>query len=129
MKLVKQPLQSCIPGVGVAAAAVWLTTSATMNAAGLTAEEAHAIGVEAYLYFYPLITMDVTRKQFTNFEPGKEIGRGPMNAIWNVPAYPPASDRGVVRYNFDTLYSVGWLNMTMEPMVVSVPDTGGRYYL
>jgi hypothetical protein len=95
----------------------------------LTEQQAHAIGVEAYLYFYPLITMDVTRKQFTNFEPGKEIGRGPMNAIWNVPAYPPASDKGVVRYNFDTLYSVGWLNMTMEPMVVSVPDTGGRYYL
>jgi hypothetical protein len=95
----------------------------------VTEEEAHAIGVDAYLYFYPLISMDVTRKQFTNLEPGKEIGRGPMNAIWNVPTYPPASDRGVVRYNFDTLYSVGWLDMTKEPLVVSVPDTGGRYYL
>jgi hypothetical protein len=95
----------------------------------ITEQEAHAIGVDAYLYFYPLISMDVTRKQFTNIEPGKEIGRGPMNAIWNVPTYPPGSDRGVVRYNFDTLYSVGWLDMTREPMVVSVPDTGGRYYL
>jgi hypothetical protein len=95
----------------------------------LTEQEAHAIGVDAYLYFYPLISMDVTRKQFTNFEPGKEIGRGPMNAIWNVSVYPPGSDRGVVRYNFDTLYSVGWLDMTREPMVVSVPDTDGRYYL
>jgi hypothetical protein len=71
----------------------------------------------------------VTRKVFTNVEPGKEIGRGPMNAIWNVPIYPPASDKGVVRYNFDTLYSVAWLDMTKEPMVVSVPDTRGRYYL
>lgn len=92
-------------------------------------QKAHAVGVDAYLYFYPLITMDITRKQFTNIEPGKEIGRGPMNAFWNVPIYPPASDKGVVRYNFDTLYSPAWLDMTKEPMVVSVPDTNGRYYL
>jgi hypothetical protein len=106
-----------------------LTVPSVAETAALSEQEAHAIGVDAYLYFYPLISMDVTRKQFTNVEPGQEIGRGPMNAIWNVPTYPPASDRGVVRYNFDTLYSVGWLDMTKEPMVVSVPDTGGRYYL
>jgi hypothetical protein len=109
---------------------LWAMSAAPAGAqSAISEEEARAIGVDAYLYFYPLITMDVTRKQFTNFEPGKEIGRGPMNAIWNVPIYPPASDKGVVRYNFDTLYSVGWLDMTKEPMVVSVPDTGGRYYL
>jgi hypothetical protein len=96
---------------------------------GVTQQEAHAIGVDAYLYFYPLITMDVTRRQFTNIEPGKEPGRGPMNAFASMPAYPPASDRSVVRYNFDTLYSAAWLDMTKEPMIVSVPDTAGRYYL
>ena len=95
----------------------------------LTEQEARAIGVDAYLYFYSLITMDITRKQFTNIEGGKEIGRGPMNAFWSVPIYPPASDRGVVRYNFDTLYSPAWLDMTKEPMIVSAPDTNGRYYL
>jgi hypothetical protein len=95
----------------------------------ITAQEAHAIGVDAYLYFYPLITMDVTRKVFTNVEPGKEFGRGPMNTFQSMPAYPAASDKGVVRYNFDTLYSAAWLDMTKEPMIVSVPDTNGRYYL
>jgi hypothetical protein len=95
----------------------------------LSADEAHAIGVEAYLYFYPLITMDITRKQFTNIEPGKEFGKGPMNMFVSIPEYPPADFKGVVRSNFDTLYSIAWLDLTEEPVVVSVPDTSDRYYL
>jgi hypothetical protein len=95
----------------------------------ITEQEAHAIGVDAYLYFYPLITMDLTRKQSTNIEPGKEIGKGPMNMFVSVPTYPPADFKGVVRPNFDTLYSIAWLDLTKEPMIVSAPDTNGRYYL
>ena len=97
--------------------------------APITEQEAHAIGVDGYVYFYPLISMEITRKQFTNIEPGKEMGKGPMNTFANVPAYPPADFRGVVRSNFDTLYSVAWLDLTEEPMVISSPDTAGRYYL
>jgi hypothetical protein len=92
-------------------------------------EEAHAIGVQAYLYFYPLITMDVTRKQLTNMEPGKGSIGGPMNMFNNIPAFPTADLRVIVRPNFDTLYSSAWLDLTKEPAIVSVPDTGGRYYL
>jgi len=95
----------------------------------ITEAEAQRIAVDAYIYFYPLVTMDVTRKQFTNIGPGKELGKGPMNTFNNVPEYPPANFKGVVRPNFDTLYSVAYLDMTREPVVVSVPDTGGRFYL
>ena len=95
----------------------------------VTAAEAASIGVDAYLYFYPLLSMDVTRKQFTNIEPGKAFGKGPMNMFTNIPEYPPGTFRGVVRPNFDTLYSSAWLDMTKEPVVISAPDTGGRYYL
>jgi hypothetical protein len=95
----------------------------------LTQKEADAIAVEAYLYFYPLVTMDVTRKQFTNIESGKMLGRGPMNTFTQMRTFPPADFREVVRPNFDTLYSTGWLDITTEPMIVSAPDTDGRYYL
>jgi hypothetical protein len=95
----------------------------------ITEQEAHAIGVDAYVYFYPLITMDVTRKQSTNIEPGKEIAKGPMNMFVSVPSYPPADLKLVVRPNFDTLYSVAWLDLTKDAMIVSAPDTNGRYYL
>jgi len=108
---------------------ILLVSTLGARAASVTEQEAHAIGVDAYLYFYPLISMDVTRKQFTNIEPGREFGKAPMNLFANVPAYPPADFKGVVRANFDTLYSIAWLDMTREPMIVSAPDTGGRYYL
>ena len=52
-----------------------------------------------------------------------------MNMFVNVPTYPPADLKVVVRPNFDTLYSIAWLDLTKEPMVVSAPDTDGRYYL
>ena len=68
-----------------------------------TEAEAHAIAVDAYVYFYPLVTMDISRKQFTNIEPGKIMGRGPMNMFTNIPEYPTATMREVVRPNFDTL--------------------------
>ena len=93
-----------------------------------TEQEAYAIGVDAYLYFYSLVTMDITRKQLTNVEHGKGLS-GPMNAFANISEYPPADMKVVVRPNFDTLYSSGWLDLTKEPVIVSVPDTGGRYYL
>ena len=97
--------------------------------AGVTAEDAQAIATDAYVYFYPLITMDLTRKQLTNVEPAAGSIGGPANMFNNIPAFPAADMRVVVRPNFDTLYSSAWLDLTKEPMIVSAPDTDGRYYL
>ncbi|MDM0107404.1 DUF1254 domain-containing protein [Variovorax sp. J22R24] len=95
----------------------------------ISEQEAHEIAVDAYIYFYPLVSMDITRLQSTNIEAGKKFGRGPMNMFINIPAYPPADVKVVVRVNFDTLYSVAWLDLTKEAQIVSSPDTQGRYYL
>src|SRR6478736_10339001 len=104
------------------------SANAQTGAPAISEAEASAIAVDAYLYFYPLVTMDLTRKQLINTEPGKGFG-GPMNTFDNITAFPTADMKVVVRPNFDTLYSSGWVDLTREPMVVSVPDTGGRYYL
>ncbi|WP_159715174.1 DUF1254 domain-containing protein [Geminicoccus flavidas] len=96
----------------------------------ITEQEAHAIGVEAYLYFYPLVTMDITRKQLTNVAtPNQIVSHAPTNMFAHIPAYPSADLKAVVRPNFDTLYSSAWLDLTEEPIILSVPDTQGRYYL
>jgi hypothetical protein len=115
--------------LGLLLGAPLASASAAEGPAPITEQEARAIGADAYVYFYSLVTMDISRKQFTNIEPGKEFGKGPMNMFVSVPEYPPADFKGVVRSNFDTLYSIAWLDLTKEPMIVSAPDTGGRYYL
>jgi len=94
----------------------------------ITEQEAHAIGVQAYLYFYPIVTMDLTRRQLTNVERPEGI-HAPMNTFVSLKEYPSADMRVVVRPNFDTLYTSAYLDLMAEPMVVSAPDTGGRYYL
>ncbi|WP_095128618.1 DUF1254 domain-containing protein [Pseudomonas sp. Irchel s3h14] len=122
-------ITQALAAVALTVAACAIFPLASHAQSKVTAEEAHAIGVDAYLYFYPLLTMDITRKQFTNIEPGKEFGKGPMNMFISVPQYPPANFKGVVRSNFDTLYSIAWLDLTQEPLVIAAPDTAGRFYL
>ena len=95
----------------------------------ISEQDAHSVGVAAYLYFYPLVTMDLTRKQLTNVAKASGGIEAPTNTFANIPEYPSATMKVVVRPNFDTLYSSAWLDLTKEPMIVSVPDTQGRYYL
>jgi len=95
----------------------------------VTQAEVHDIALQGYCYLYPLVLMDVTRRQMTSIPAGKVPGFGPANSFQHIRAYPPAEMRTVVRPNFDTLYSIAWVDVTKEPVIVSVPDTGGRYYL
>ena len=73
--------------------------------------------------------MELTRRQATNVAAGQMPGRGPMNEFIHIREFPAADFKMVVRPNFDTLYSSAWLDLTSEPMIVSAPDTGGRYYM
>jgi hypothetical protein len=76
-------------------------------AQSISAGEAQAIAAEAYVYFYPLVTMDVTRKQLNNSDPKNAGIGGASNTFNNIPAYPTADMRAVVRPNCDTRLRVG----------------------
>lgn len=86
-------------------------------------------GARAVIYGLPLVLMDLTMKQATNVSHPTSGFAAPVNQFANAKIFPSAAFKAVVRANVDTLYSSAFLELSKEPMVLSVPDTGGRYYL
>jgi len=91
-------------------------------------KNAAGIAVEAYVYGYPLVTMDQTRRVTTNVAV-PEDSRAPMGQFANMSAYPDARYHDVTAPNANTLYSNAWLDLSEEPYVLSLPEEQGRYYL
>lgn len=84
--------------------------------------------VDAYVYGYPLVTMEITRRIMTNVA-SPEGTRAPMGQFMRARAYPDASYRDVTAPNADTLYATTWLDVGKEPWILSIPDMKGRYFL
>ena len=93
------------------------------------ATDLKTLAAEAYIYLYPLMLMEVTRQQSIHTPPGRVFGRGPENTFVHTRTFPTADFRDVVRPNFDTLYSIAWLDVGAGPVVLHLPDTADRYYL
>jgi hypothetical protein len=89
--------------------------------------EDFGVALDAYVYGYPLVTMEMTRRAITNV-PQVEGTRGPMGQIIKLRAYPDASYRDTAP-NADTLYTTAFFDVGDEPWVLGVPDMKGRYFL
>lgn len=105
-----------------------VVTAPLASAAPLTEAQAFELGVDAYVYGYPLVTMELTRRVSVNVR-APEGTRAPMGQFANLRTYPDAAFRAVTTPNADTLYSVAWIDLAKEPYVLSLPDMKGRYYL
>jgi hypothetical protein len=90
--------------------------------------EALETAKDAYVYAYPLMTMEMTRRVSTNY--AKPEGTfAPMGQFAKLREYPNASFNAVTAPNADTLYTITWLDVSKEPWVISIPDLKGRYAL
>ncbi len=94
----------------------------------LTEDEAAQLGTEAYIYGYPLVTMELTRRVLTNAAaPDGKLA--PIGQFARLRSYPTPADKEVTAPNADTLYTLAWLDLAKEPWVLSIPDARDRYYL
>lgn len=99
------------------------STSATSQQADLA-----AAAEAAYVYAYPLVTMEYTRRVLTNTVEPQGMS-APMGQFARLREYPNAQFRAVTAPNADTLYTQGWFDVSEEPWIISVPDMGDRYFL
>ncbi len=89
-------------------------------------EEAKQIAQAAYVYGFPLVTMENTRDQLTNVK-SAETFSAPVNQF-NKPSKPVTpSFIAVPAAPVDVLFSNAWLDLSKEPLVFTMPDTGGVY--
>jgi len=92
-------------------------------------KELQEAAIDAYVYGYPLVTMELTRRVMTNV-PKPMLGKlAPMGQLARLRAYPTPADREVTAPNADTLSTLAWLDVSAQPWIISVPDMKGRYFL
>jgi hypothetical protein len=105
-----------------------VTVAGSPSLAQAQTNDATEIGVDAYVYGYPLVTMEMTRRVMTNVA-APQGTHAPMGQFLLMRKYPDAAFRDVTAPNADTLYSTAWLDLAKEPYVLSLPDEDGRYFL
>ena len=97
-------------------------------AADVKAREARDAAIEAYIYAYPLVTMEYTRRVSTNVEK-PEGAAAPVGQFARLRTYPAVDNHTVTAPNADTLYTIVWLDVSKEPWIVSIPDMKDRFFL
>jgi hypothetical protein len=99
--------------------------------AGMTVpgiNETRAIAEEAFIYGLPIVMNYAVMQEFCVDQNSGQY-KAPFNTISNEARVFTYKDTAVVTPNSDTPYSMLWLDLRAEPMVISVPAVASdRYY-
>ncbi|NML31532.1 DUF1254 domain-containing protein [Paraburkholderia antibiotica] len=78
---------------------------------------------DSYVFGYPLVLMSAARDAAVGTDPGQ----APFNTLRHAQALPPIGAANPPQPSLDTLDSTGWLDLADEPVILSLPDSRGRY--
>jgi len=116
--------------VAVAVVAAWAGTGRAQDYPDdWKYEFAYTLGAQAYIYGFPWINNAQYRWEWVTQPPtpDNEHPYAPLNKFSHATMRKDASYRGGGNPDTDTLYSTAWLNLTTEPVILSVPAID-RYY-
>ena len=81
-----------------------------------------SIGLQAYVYGYPLVLLAANERAFLSSQ-GMSV-----NHLGHRPNLSTPASQVAVMANVDTLYTLGWLDLSSGPLWFHVPKIEGRYY-
>jgi hypothetical protein len=100
----------------------------TFLTGALTEQDARDLATDAYIFGYPLVTMEMTRRVMTNVATAGDKF-APMGQFARMGKLPTPKDKEVTAPNVDMLCTVAWVDVSREPYVLSFPDTKGRFFM
>lgn len=105
-----------------------LAISGSTFAQQLTPDEAKSIAAEAYIYGFPIVENYKTMYAYA-VDSESDQYKAPFNTIKNRTRLFTPADTAVVTPNADTPYSLLWMDLRTEPLVLTVPEIDKeRYY-
>jgi len=92
-------------------------------------EYAYTQGVQAFVFGFPWMYLPTLRYLWTTV-PRDPVRTpyAPLNQFWHMRNLTDASYRDGGSPNNDTLYSIAWLDVSSEPVILTHPDMGERYF-
>lgn len=91
---------------------------------------AYTLGIQAYIFAFPYsYNSDLRWLWVTQPINPERTPYAPLNQFWHHRHLADASYRDGGTPNNDTLYSIAWLDLAKEPLVLSVPEVPERYYV
>jgi Protein of unknown function (DUF1254) len=93
------------------------------------AEYAYTTGMQAFIYGFPYMYNAQLRHDWvTNKRDPDVVPYAAVDHFWHAARLIDASYRDGGCPNNDTLYSLAWLDLGEEPVILSHPDMGDRYF-
>ncbi len=90
-------------------------------------QRALKLGTQAYVYGIPLLDTNRVYRTSTSVNVPNGKGGGPVNRFSHIRRLTDPSDKTVVAPNHDTLYSMAWLDLRRQPVVMHMPVVHGRF--
>ncbi|WP_269849905.1 DUF1254 domain-containing protein [Methanosarcina horonobensis] len=92
-------------------------------------EYAYSLGLQAFIYGFPYVYNALTRYKWTNIpQDPKRVPYAPVNHFWHADELMDATYRDGGCPNNDTLYSLAWVDLSKEPVILTVPEIPADRY-
>jgi hypothetical protein len=100
----------------------------TVRAADITPTETKAIAEEGFIYGLPIVMNYGVMYEYAVDKNSSQF-KAPFNQLYNMHRVATPEDTAIVTPNSDTPYSLGFMDLRAEPIVISVPAIEkSRYY-